>query len=352
MAKKKKLLNNFQEIIDSGDMEAFQKVFEKCEISATAAGKTSCNAFSYKNLTPAHIRFLAENGLDVNSDCGFGYPAIAFQASDRDNLRCLLDHGADPDLVLTPYRETALARACSMHDAAAVRNLLEAGASVSVTGGIENRELIDLTLVHCDNIFIPQTLAIIKMLKEYGAKTTVKTSEYVRRIGERFEFFRDSISPDMVDELSASLEELYSFFDVPPVPSRRMHDGMSAITVKGSSWQEQYNELWEQLVPGTGKAKTVQGEMIRIAGRVSYEILDNGGINWDDAYKKMLHALSGYISLWKDTQKELVREAEILIGKITPSAKKKTLYRLTEIIVRLVLSDPEPIPLGDTSYTR
>ena len=33
MPKKKKLVDNFQLIIDSGDFEAFKKVFDKCEIS-------------------------------------------------------------------------------------------------------------------------------------------------------------------------------------------------------------------------------------------------------------------------------------------------------------------------------
>ena len=37
MAKKKELVENFQQIIDSGDLEAFKKVFDTCEISATKA---------------------------------------------------------------------------------------------------------------------------------------------------------------------------------------------------------------------------------------------------------------------------------------------------------------------------
>ena len=80
----------------------------------------------------------------------------------------------------------------------------------------------------------------------------------------------------------AALDELYKLFGVPPVPQRTMHDGITQISVKGKRWQEQYDELWNMLVPGNGKAKTIQGEMIRIAGKVTHEILDNGGISWDD----------------------------------------------------------------------
>jgi len=111
MAKRKKLVENFQEIIDSGDFQAFKSVFEKCEITATNKGKTTCNAFSYQNLTPKHIQFLVDNGLEVNGDCGFGMPPVAFHADNKENLKCLLDNGADVNYVAVFYRGTALAHA-------------------------------------------------------------------------------------------------------------------------------------------------------------------------------------------------------------------------------------------------
>ena len=92
---------NFQEIINSGDFEAFKSVFDKCEITATSRGKSTCNAFSYRNLKPYHIQFLIDNGLEVNADCGFGYPAVAFLADNKDNLKCLLQNGADIDKALS-----------------------------------------------------------------------------------------------------------------------------------------------------------------------------------------------------------------------------------------------------------
>ena len=71
MAKKRKTLpEDFQEIIDSGDMDKFKAVFDKCEVSATARSRTTENAFSFKGLTEEHVTFLAENGIDLNADCG------------------------------------------------------------------------------------------------------------------------------------------------------------------------------------------------------------------------------------------------------------------------------------------
>ena len=352
MAKKKKLVDNFQEIIDSGDFELFKSVFDKCEITATSRGKSTCNAFSYRNLKPYHIQFLIDNGLEVNADCGFGYPAVAFLADNKDNLKCLLQNGADIDYIAVSYRGNALTKACSSLNSEAVKNLLDENSSIDVTGDIDEKTLLELTLSCCDNIYIPQALDISEMLLKAGAKITDKATEYVRKIGERFEFFRDNISEDIVDELSTALDDLYRLFDVEPVARREMHDLKSMITVKSDVWYEQYNELWNMLVPGNGKAQTVQGEMIRIVGRVTHEILDNGGINWDDDYKMMLHALRGFLNLNKEAETELIKEANDIITHITASADKKTLYRLTEIIVKWILTNAEPILLNEVDYIR
>ena len=41
----------------------------------------------------------------------------------------------------------------------------------------------------------------------------------------------------------------------------------------------EYNRLWAENVPETGQATTLEGELIRIAGRVIYEYNNNG--NWN-----------------------------------------------------------------------
>ena len=365
MAKKKELVENFQEIIDSGDMEAFKKVFDTCEISATQAPrqvgsgrtkhlwKTNCNAISYKNLTPAHIQFLVDNGLNVNANCGYGYPAITFHDSNPENLRCLLDNGADLECVASPQFGTPLAIACMCLHADGVRNLIDAGASINVTG-FEEMSLIDLALSHCDDDGdrMSQALSIAKTLLEHGAETTDDTEEYLSVVGKRFAYHKDDMTKEQVDEIAPLLDELFTRFDISPivVPHIDKHDGISEIKVTGKTWKEQYNELWKKLVPDSGKAKTVQGEMIRIIGKASYEILDNGGLNWGEDYRKMLKALSGYMSSFNSSGNAPVDEANKIIKKISASTDEKTLYRLTEIIVNLVVDNPQPVPLGEVNY--
>ncbi len=58
-----------------------------------------------------------------------------------------------------------------------------------------------------------------------------------------------------------------------------IHDGISPIIVLEEDEDKAFQTLWDYLVPASGKAQTAQGEIIRIAGRVQYEFLDNGCIN-------------------------------------------------------------------------
>ena len=361
MAKQKILVDDFQAIIDSGDMDAFKAVFDTCEISATRApipmGKRTwnpnCNAFSYKNLTPAHIQFLVDNGLKANSDCGYGYPAITFQASNAENLKCLLDNGADIEYV-TPKWGTALAIACMTQNSDAVRNLIDAGASINLTGA-DDDTLLDLALSHSDDNHIVEALFIAKILLEHGAEPTESTEEYVSRAGELFRLNKFNMTHEQVDELTTVLNDLYSLVGITPVvvTPKKKHDGVSEIKVSGETWKDQYNELWELLVPDSGKAKTLQGEAIRIIGKINYEILDNGAMNWDAQYRKMKKFLAEILkSNAGDLEKEKLDEAVLLAGSISSKSDKKTLYRLTELIVEWILANPTPIPLGEVDYTR
>ncbi len=88
------------------------------------------------------------------------------------------------------------------------------------------------------------------------------------------------------------MEQYNKQVETPPV-----HDGVSPIIITETEETAQFNQLWSYLVPSSGRAKTAQGEIIRIAGRVQHEFLDNGGMNWDDDFRKMLRAFPKYLSL-------------------------------------------------------
>ena len=135
----------------------------------------------------------------------------------------------------------------------------------------------------------------------------------------RFEFHRSNYNPDSAEETSKALTKLYELFDVTPAPPRQMHDGKSPIHPKAKTWQKQHQELWQLLVPSSGNAETIQGEVIRISGKISHEIEGNGGCNSDKDFARMADA---FLDTCRNLQnflpselKELQSLSEILKSK-------------------------------------
>ena len=192
------------------------------------------------------------------------------------------------------------------------------------------------------------------MLLDAGAKKTSAMKEKVENIGKDFEFHREGINPDYLEAADQGLEELYALFDVKPVAKRITHDGVSPILVKEGSWEEQYEELWSFLIPSSGAAKTVQGEVIRIPGRVRDELDRNGGVNWDRNYRKMLQAMPHYLSLGTPLSDNDLEEAKQLISQIYGKDFNDGLRldRLCQLSLAWIEQNPEPLPLEEPSYKR
>ena len=350
MAKKRKTLpNDLQEIIDSRDLDRFQAVFEKCELSATNRGMTAENVFSYKRLTLDQVRFLCENGMDLNWNAGFGRTPAAYLAHDLEILKYLVDHGARLNDAVDELHGNALFYCACSFKAQAVENLLACGAAPEPRGGFDHNTALDEALHGCNNVCLPNMVRIAKALLAAGAQPSEKTKIYVKALGEKFEFHRGNINPDFVNEWRAALDELYKLFHVDPVSRRAVYDGKSPITVGGDTWQKQFTELWNLLVPGNSHANTIQGEVIRVIGKISNELLDNGGGNWDEEYRKMAAALPTYFQTFGG---ETAEKACQLAKKISGQSEKELLYPLAELSVRWVLENNQPAPLTSVNYKR
>ncbi|BAU94434.1 hypothetical protein N24_0172 [Corynebacterium suranareeae] len=100
-------------------------------------------------------------------------------------------------------------------------------------------------------------------------------------------------------------------------------------------------------------AKTLQGETIRIAGRVSDEFHGNDGINWEKDYKKMVKSLLAITAEGNplpDPMREELEAAVKHVKKGEPSdADIDTLPRIATVWVR---ANPDPIPMWDAEYRR
>lgn len=185
----------------------------------------------------------------------------------------------------------------------------------------------------------------------HGAPVSSKLQNYFKEKAEDFEFRRDSGDTSLNDEIDTALNILYKLFNVKKVPRRVLYDGKSTIEIHGKTWIEQYNELWNLLVPASNHANTIQGEVIRITGRISHEILDNGGCNWDADYKKMLKSLNKYFHMGNQLDPSEYDELNSFFKSIK-IADESLFNRQTELSVKWVAQNREPIALLEVDYNR
>ncbi|WP_121965753.1 ankyrin repeat domain-containing protein [Myroides sp. N17-2] len=355
MAKKKKTLpKNFQELIDSNDITALKAVFDTCEIDARGGyGKTT--ALSFYGISEEFVRWLVKKGADIDAVDSYNRTALHSHTGLRrdSNIAVFIALGADVNAV-DSYGSTPLHFAAGHgFNAGAVELLIEAGASVNVLNSYKETPL-NGALKRAQNIDLVNLVAVSKVLLPLTKEITLSMRDDITRIGENFEFHRENFNPDYLEESDKALSELYQLYEVTPVKKRITHDGVSKIEVNGTVWEEQYEELWELLVPSKGSAKTVQGEVVRITGKVRDEIYRNGGGNWDANFKKMLDAYLAYLSTEVSlSERDLASITPMVAGiRKYGNGETRELNYLCELANKWVLKNPIPIPLGEVKYKR
>lgn len=354
MAKKRVTLpKEFKDLMDEGNMEALKAVYDRCELTAHDGRFSLCTPLHMGGVPDELVIWLVEKGLDINVPDYYGATPLYRQAIlGRDTVKLLCELGADIEKPNT-YGDTPLHMAAEFFHPRTVKFLIDKGANVNVENDMGRTPLASVLMV-CRGIYIAQTAEIASMLLEAGAKKTSKMKERVEQIGKDFEFHRESIHPDYIEAADKGLTKLYELFDVKPVEKRLTHDGVSPIKLVEGSWEEQYEELWSFLIPSSGAAKTVQGEVIRIPGRVRDELDRNGGANWDRDYRKMLQALPKYLSLGIPLSEQELAETKELIAQVHGKDfdDEPRLDRLCQLAIAWIKQNPEPLLLEKTSYNR
>ena len=354
MAKKRVTLpKEFKDLMDEGNIEALKAVYDRCELTAHDGRFSLCTPLHMGGVPDELVIWLVEQGLDINTPDYYGATPLYRQAIlGRDTVKLLLELGADIGKPNT-YGESPLHVAAEFFHPKTVKLLIDKGADVNAKNDMGRTPLASVLMV-CRGIYIAQTAEIATMLLDAGAKKTPAMKEKVENIGKDFEFHREGINPDYLEAADQGLEKLYALFDVKPVAKRITHDGSAPILVKEGIWEEQYEELWSFLIPSSGAAKTVQGEVIRIPGRVRDELDRNGGANWDRDYRKMLQALPQYLSLGIPLSDQELEETKELIAQVHGKDfdDEPRLDRLCQLAIAWIKQNPEPLLLEKTSYKR
>lgn len=139
---------------------------------------------------------------------------------------------------------------------------------------------------------------------------------------------------------------------------RSVHDGISPIYAPDEDDENQaFQMLWDYLVPPYGRAQTAQGEIIRIAGRVRHEFLDNGCLNWDGDFQKMLDAFLKYLELGNGFSEKDIKIAAVLVQLLKENGEKGFIDdNLTTVLCSCAMTwvrqNPEVIAPLDGEYGR
>lgn len=348
--KLKTLPADFKKLIEANDLDALKKVFDICELDARE-GYYKTPALSFRKIPDELVRWLVDQGADINAvDTYQATPLHAQAAALSGNIPLFLERGANIE-ALNYQDETPLHSAVHYYRVQAVRDLIAQGANVQAENKRKETPLAK-ALKQCRLQDLEDAAEVTKILLDAGAAITPEMKKSIQRIGKEFEFIRAGKQSDHQKEASKALLELYRQFDVEPAAELEKHDGISPIHVKNTAWPAQHQELWEFLVPASGYAQTVQGEVIRITGRISDEILGNGGANWDENYRSMLNALISHLSAGNPLPSDLLQEAAALVRQFQQIAGYEQPSRLSELAVQWVLANPQPMLAAKPDYSR
>lgn len=193
----------------------------------------------------------------------------------------------------------------------------------------------------------PRSLAVIRLLLSVGAPVGERVVDCLREMDQRrcklvANGLPERISQEEFDEASAALAELCALFGVEqreakPAPKL----GERLVFDASATPMREFSRLWDQLVPDSGQCQTLQGEVIRIAGRVGYEVYDNGGINWDRFFGALLDQYLNVVRSGLPMPPSSIARAEAAVASLKGrSMSHQAVDDITELAVEWVRLNP------------
>ncbi|MCB9694361.1 MAG: ankyrin repeat domain-containing protein, partial [Alphaproteobacteria bacterium] len=333
----------------AGDEAPAIQALSRCRPDATG-GYDKGTVLTQRGCTPGIARWAVARGTDVDAGGTYGRTAlmhVAGRQSPSLGIQDLVDLGARLDLTCKAGR-TAMHYAADAQNLQAVRELLALGLDPDAPS--RDGTPLEHALQRVSNVGLVRMVPVAEALLAAGAVATETARQHVRRAAETFEFHRAGFNADLVEETAQAAEALCRLFDVESPAPRRMHDGVAPIVASPGRWQDQHEELWQLLVPSHGACATVQGEVVRITGRVSGELYRNGGGNWDQGYRDMVTALLGHLASGSALPAADLEEARGIASRLLRDMNSAG--RLAELAVAWVAANPGPTPLPPPIYAR
>ncbi len=199
---------------------------------------------------------------------------------------------------------------------------------------------------------LDRTFTLTKFMLEKGAILTEAAKKTILQKCDDFSFRKDSYEGDYLKENQEAYNQLFTIMNLEIPKEIIKHDGKADIELIGDNQKDIYNNLWDYLVPGNGRAKSGQGECIRLIGRLSYEILDNGCINWCSDFKLMAKTISEYFKLGQTLDDEIITNIDNICNKISKNTSESDIHLLMNYVVTWIGLNPKVLPLIEANYKR
>ena len=106
--------------------------------------------------------------------------------------------------------------------------------------------------------------------------------------------------------------------------------------------------IWQNYVPKSGQADTVQGELLRAAEKLRDESQRNRNINWDEGHEMLatfiLQTLQSSVDVPAEAMLQLERDIARIRDSNNPYTEDDLFDRVEKVVLDWYLRNTEPIP--------
>nr|WP_199000594.1 ankyrin repeat domain-containing protein [Flavobacterium sp. ASV13] len=289
------------------------------------------------------IAILNEIGIDATNDIGETPLIIAAYLERTEILKMIIEQTKDVDYkVEGSMIESALLESCSQRRLGSIKLLVEAGANLEQE---DYFGLTPLSKIFTNTFSDPIPSAVYLVSK--GAKITDK----VLKMGmswnkEKFTDFLKSINYKL-ETLSIPNEEAASRNQNQIIDSSLDIEHIHNV-VNHKDYNETAKIIWQKLVPKSGQADTVQGELLRAIEKLRDEAQRNGNGNFNEnchgiliVFLRQNLADKNIFDLKTTTQ--INSDLDQLTNKKSPYTDDDIYDRITNRIVDWYLKNPKQI---------
>lgn len=352
---------NIEEIASTGDIEKLEEIYEQCEIEAFK------EMLYCIDICKETLEWIISKGMDINKY----HDEVLKQHIYKDgNIKLFIEHGMKPEILA----EEVLLFAAGAHRPKAVKAAIELGHDMYTKrysiGSYATA--LYITLLYGDFFDFPKMEQIARLFLENGYEVSEKDKEAFIRQAEDYEFRYDALIKDYdeaekdkekdfdylkcrsdrykekQEEIERAYYSLYELLDIPPLPRYQKHDGVSEIIIPEGTIEEQFEMLYNTMVPSCGRAKSMQGETIRIIGTVNVG-MQGGRENLNVDEKRMFKHLIEFLGQGNPlSDEEIKRVKEIRSSRLNWDK----LMEIIELTIRWISMNTTPFPLPEVTYKK